>query len=146
MDSWIAVRQVIPWLPAAPYLVAPSDLANLVALLRPAGFAVFEADVESCKDERGLLAQLGDALGFPEYYGVNWGAFEDCLGGLLEENRQRMAVILTGVDTLVRADLHAFVRTVHLLQSYVTEVERRTGGRVQFEVFFVTDFVEPQAK
>lgn len=137
---WIAVREVIPWLPLPPSFVAPGDLPRLRSELRAARFKVFEADADRCTDEQSLLVALGDALPFPDYYGGNWAALDDCVGDLLREGAGAMAVIVLGLETLLRADVHAFVRSVHLLSDVVSDVERVGTGDFQFEVFYVGDF------
>ena len=140
VNSWIAVQDAIPWLTLPPYFVAPKERGRLTADLREAGFKVFEADASACATERDLLLVLGDALAFPEYYGVNWAAFEDCVGDLLREDAGHLAVVVLGADSLLRSDLHAFVRSVHLLQEVVVDVEKASAGRFQLEVFFVGVF------
>lgn len=135
--DWIAVSEVVPWLNSPPYFVAPTDLSRLRSELRNAGFKVFEADADHCTDERSLLVALGDALPFPDYYGANWAAFDDCIGDLLREGAGPTALIVSGVDALLGADMHAFVRSVHLLSDVVTDVERANSDDFQFEVFFV---------
>lgn len=144
MGNWIAVREALPWLPPPPYLVDSGQAAQLREELRRIGFKVFEADAESCADERGFLLAIGDALGFPDYYGANWAAFEDCLGDLLRDDAGHVALLVVGADTLMRSDLHAFVRGVHLLQEAVTEVERMQPEQFQFEVFHVGEFARGQ--
>lgn len=37
-------------------------------------------DGRTLTDKRRLLAALGHALDFPDYYGENWDALEECLG------------------------------------------------------------------
>ncbi|HNA30183.1 MAG TPA: barstar family protein [Thiobacillaceae bacterium] len=39
-------------------------------------------DGRGLKDKASLLAALGRALDFPDYYGGNWDALEECLGDL----------------------------------------------------------------
>lgn len=138
--SWIAVRELMPWLPQPPYLVSSGDLPRLRSALREHGFQVFEADAGECSDERSLLVSLGDALLFPDYYGANWAAFDDCIGDMLRENTGRKAVVVVGADALLRADAHAFVRSVHLLSDVVTDVERAAADNFQLEIFFVGNF------
>lgn len=140
MEKWIAVREAVPWLPPPPYLVDAGQAAKLRNELRRAGFKVFEADAGARTDERGLLLAIGDALAFPDYYGANWAAFEDCLGDLLRDDAGHVALLIVGADTLMRTDLHTFVRAVHLLQDAVSEVERAQPGHFQFEVFHVGEF------
>jgi len=38
--------------------------------------------LEGIEDKESLLARLGEALGFPDWFGGNWDALEDCLGDL----------------------------------------------------------------
>ncbi|MEW1690851.1 barstar family protein [Streptomyces sp. NPDC091265] len=40
-------------------------------------------DVSAVTDERGLHAVLGQALHFPDFYGMNWDAFWDAITGLV---------------------------------------------------------------
>ena len=137
--NWISVKEQIPWLTTPPYFVATSDIACLQSKLQEMGFKVFEADGSA--SETHLLVSLGEALEFPDYYGANWAAFEDCVGDLLREGAGAMAVLIVGADRLMHSDIHAFVRSVHLLQDVVSEVQRAATGTFQFEVFFVGDFV-----
>lgn len=139
-ESWVAVREVMPWLPLPPYLVVSRDLPRLRSDLGASGFKVFEASAEQCRDERSLLTALGDALSFPDYYGANWAAFDDCIGDMLREHAGRTAVVVVGADALLKADVHAFARSVHLLSEVVTDVEQAASDGFQFEVFFVGDF------
>lgn len=39
-------------------------------------------DGRTLADKHALLAALGHALDFPDYYGENWDALEECLGDL----------------------------------------------------------------
>jgi hypothetical protein len=139
MSPWIAAQEAVPWLSLPPYFVAESQRSRLRDALHEAGFEVFEADAKSSSTERQLLLSVGDALAFPDYYGANWAAFDDCLGDLLRADAGSVALVIVGIDTLMRSDPHAFVRCVHLLLDAVAEVERAAAG-FQFEVFFVGEF------
>ncbi|MGH2585288.1 MAG: hypothetical protein ACRDJE_10285 [Dehalococcoidia bacterium] len=50
------------------------------------------------------------------------------------------AVVVIAADALLKADVHAFVRSVHLLSDVVADVERAASDGFQFEIFFVGDF------
>lgn len=39
-------------------------------------------DARDHPDKEALLEAIGNALGFPEYYGANWDALEECLTDL----------------------------------------------------------------
>jgi hypothetical protein len=60
----------------------------------------------------------------PDYHGANWATFEDCIGDMVREQAGATALLLVGVDGLLRSNLHAFVRSVHLLLDVVADVER----------------------
>lgn len=77
----------------------------------------------------------------PDYYAPNWDAFDDCVGDLLRGDAGRVAVVVAGIDTLLRHDAHTFARSVHLLLGAVTDVERAAGA-FQLEFVFVGDFAK----
>ncbi|MBI5331821.1 MAG: barstar family protein [Betaproteobacteria bacterium] len=39
-------------------------------------------DARTLADKQALLAAIGEALSFPDYYGANWDALEECLTDL----------------------------------------------------------------
>ncbi|MFN2200718.1 MAG: barstar family protein [Caldilineaceae bacterium] len=43
------------------------------------GWACFYLDGANVFDKASLLAQLGEAMDFPDYYGQNWDALEECI-------------------------------------------------------------------
>lgn len=144
MSAWIPVGKRIPWLPLPPYLVTSERLPELRSSLRDIGFEVFEADTLNSGDERAFLRAIGDGLPFPTYFGANWDAFYDCLGDVLRERDGPIALVITNSDHLLRAGLHTFVRSAHILLGAVDEVRGGDSDLVQFEIFFVgsTAFVD----
>jgi RNAse (barnase) inhibitor barstar len=48
----------------------------------PPGFVVREFDGRKCHTKAGLLGEFARVLDFPDYFGKNWDAFEECLTDL----------------------------------------------------------------
>jgi RNAse (barnase) inhibitor barstar len=51
-------------------------------------------------DKAALLAELGRALDFPDYYGGNWDALEECLADLSWHDGP-LLLLITHADALV---------------------------------------------
>jgi hypothetical protein len=134
--NWTPLRSLLPWLPLPPYLLDQQVLAQVRADLRAAGFEIAEADASGVRDERDLLAVIGSALNFPEYYRPNWDAFDDCVGDMMREQAAPTALLVTGTDSLLASSPYDFARAVHLLCS-VTEAVERDSGVFRLEVLFL---------
>jgi RNAse (barnase) inhibitor barstar len=57
----------------------PDDVLDV---LRGSDFDVARIDLSDVADKATLLARLAEALAFPEWFGGNWDALEDCLTDL----------------------------------------------------------------
>ena len=49
---------------------------------KEAGLAVFRMDIGHAHDKKGFLATVAKALSFPDWFGGNWDALNDCLTDL----------------------------------------------------------------
>lgn len=62
------------------YRVARADEA--LAAARVARLDAARVDLAGAADKDALLERMAQALGFPEWFGRNWDALEDCLSDL----------------------------------------------------------------
>ena len=68
------------------------------AAAREAGVTVFEVSLEGIADKEALLGRFGAALEFPDWFGGNWDALEDCLADLSWRPAAGYVLLLHGAD------------------------------------------------
>ena len=66
---------------AGVYLTGP-DTRLIAEAAQAAGLALWRVDIGHVHDKQGFTALVAKALAFPDWFGGNWDAFEDCLGDL----------------------------------------------------------------
>src|SRR5665811_53628 len=66
---------------AGVYLTGP-DTRLIAEAGQAAGLALWRVDIGRVHDKDGFINLVAKALAFPEWFGGNWDAFEDCLGDL----------------------------------------------------------------
>ena len=68
-----------PW---SSLLVVPHGATASSLLKPPAGFALRTIQGTHCRTSSGLFQEFAQALDFPDYFGHNWDALEECLADL----------------------------------------------------------------
>jgi hypothetical protein len=68
-----------------------------------------------CRSKMALLREWSAALQFPEYFGENWDAFEECLSDLTWLRRKHCAVFVTNYDQMLASSLSSFKTFVSIL-------------------------------
>ena len=99
------------------------------------GFACFEVDLGKAGetgDLAAVLQALGRGLGFPEWYGANLDALNDCLTDFSWNEAPGYVVILSGADTL-HALGEPFAQINRVLDNAIQEWRRQ---RIPFWVFY----------
>jgi len=87
-------------------------------------------DLAGAADKDELLARLAQALGFPDWFGANWDALEDCLADLSWRAGSGHVFMLAGHGELSADDLGV------LIEVLAAAAEHWAGrGRPFFAVF-----------
>ena len=71
-----------------------------VAWLRAEKYQVQEFDARRWNSESDFHDEVARSLGFPDYYGQNLDAFNDCMGDILVPAEGGMAIVIRNADTV----------------------------------------------
>lgn len=86
----------------------PSDDAALEAAAVDSDFAVWRVDLAGVRGKQELLETIARELAFPEWFGSNWDALEDCLTDLGWCVASGYALILENAGGFAAADPDEF--------------------------------------
>ena len=98
------------WL-GAPDPAAVSDAA------RAEDWATRELPGEGVHTKRAYLALCATTFEFPEYFGGNWDALEECLGDIGDTDAEGLLVIWHGWEELATAQPTAFATALEIWQA-----------------------------
>lgn len=102
---------------AGVYHLPQGGIADLRSAAENQGLALFQIDLAGINTKDGFLAALALALGFPEWFGRNWDALEDCLTDMSWQAAGGYVVILAHADEFRTADESGFALALRILQS-----------------------------
>lgn len=101
---------------AGPYL-APKDSRRLLDAARKAGLKLLRVDLKGVRDKQGLLAAVAAALDFPEWFGENWDAFEECLTDLPADSVRGFVLLLDHCAEFVEHSRSDFSAAMEIFES-----------------------------
>lgn len=102
---------------AGVYHLPQGGLADLQSAAEQQGLALFYIDLAGIDSKDGFLAAVAQALGFPDWFGRNWDALEDCLTDLSWQPAGGYVLILAHADNFRIADEDSFALALRILQS-----------------------------
>ena len=114
------------------YHLPSSGVEPLQQAAESLNFTCIRIDLRESGDLAFVLAELGDRLGFPPWYGANLDALNDCLTDFSWNEAPGYVVVLSGADTLHELS-EPFARLNGVLDNAIREW-RRQG--VPFWVFY----------
>jgi len=111
----------------------------VLAGARPAGTGLlYELDGRLCRTRERLFAHCAERLQFPDYFGGNWDAFEECLGDFFDRYSSDGSECVVRIDHAAEllaeeaeADLITFIEIV---RSAAEQALTRGGRAVEVEL------------
>ncbi|HEX5091417.1 MAG TPA: barstar family protein [Burkholderiales bacterium] len=91
-------------------------------------------ELDGIEDKEALLARVGEALGFPDWFGENWDALEDCLGDLSWRPGEGHVLLFAGGAAVPTDELGILLDVLRSSAAFWAE-----RGRPFFAVFLDPD-------
>lgn len=90
-----------PW---SSLLVVPAGTTATALVKAPAGFVLRVIHGKKCSTPAALFTEFAKALDFPDYFGHNWDAMEECLADLEWLPAKGYILLLTDAQAVLSAD------------------------------------------
>jgi RNAse (barnase) inhibitor barstar len=86
---------------AAVFVIDPDEHNNLLRIAGDSAFRVFAIDALQATSKQELLRAFADSFGFPDYFGYNWDALEECIRDLAWLPRCNFLLVFQNADSLL---------------------------------------------
>jgi RNAse (barnase) inhibitor barstar len=103
-----------------------ADPAHMERAAKAAGLFVVRIDLARLASKTGLLGRAARALKFPEWFGKNWDALNDCLTDLSWLHGNGWVIIFENAKDLAERKPQVFQNAVEVFQS-ASDHWRRAG-------------------
>ncbi|MBW4692031.1 MAG: barstar family protein [Lyngbya sp. HA4199-MV5] len=100
-------------------LETPISTDALVTLSQKQGARLFYLNGAGISDKTEFLQAIATAMSFPDYFGQNWDALEDCLTDLDWLNGDRIVLLYDQPDRFAQADSSEWLVALDILRSTV---------------------------
>ena len=130
MSDFVWFRQAMPWLgPGFVYCVSEDALDALRGDLARHGFNTIALDGTAMTDAHSFHGEVKRAFGFPDYYGSNWDAFNECFGETAFAHPT--AILWTAAEVLASSDLKTFSEAIAEFSRFRDAFKRADPERVE---------------
>ena len=125
-----------PW---SSLLVTPPGTTATALVKPPTGFALCVVKGRKCKTSAGVFNEFARALKFPDYFGHNWDALEECLADLEWLPAKGYIVLITDARSVIPDDDEEYETLLEILNDAGeawSKGQTPDGRRAPFHVFF----------
>jgi RNAse (barnase) inhibitor barstar len=99
-------------------------------VVRGSGLRLADVSLKDAQPKEEILLRIARALDFPDWFGGNWDALEDCLSDLSWHEAQGWVLVFREFEALSRDDLGVLMDVLGSSAEYWAE-----QGRLFFAVF-----------
>lgn len=125
-----------PW---SSLLVVPHGATAVSLLKPPTGFALRTIQGTHCGTASGVFKEFAKALDFPDYFGHNWDALEECLADLEWLPAKGYVLLITDAEAVIPNDEEEYETFLEILDDAGeawSKGQTTNGQSAPFHVFF----------
>jgi len=89
-----------------------SQVAPLLDAVRGSRLSFARIGLQKATDKQALLCTIASELGFPDWFGANWDALEDCLTDLSWREAEGHVLAFEGLQSLPGGELGTLIDTL----------------------------------
>lgn len=120
--------------PSAFFVITPErDLDNFVNRINVPNIKVKIIRGDRCNTKGELFKEFSRVLQFPNYFGENWDAFEECIGDLSWLKTKGIIIIITNSNMILKEENEDVLRT---FTSILLETATYLKGKLLFKIIF----------
>lgn len=82
------------------HFALPEQASSVKKELSTSSVVTFEFDASSIKDDEMLFSEISNALFFPDYFGSNWDALDECLADMEWNEADGYVLFITNAGKL----------------------------------------------
>jgi len=126
-----------PW---SALLVVPRGTSASALLKKPPGFAVRTIQGKKCRTPSDLFGEFARALAFPDYFGHNWDALEECLADLEWLPAKGYILLITDTQAVLPEEEEEYDTLLEVLDDAGeawSKGHTADGRRAPFHVVFI---------
>ena len=101
-----------PW---SALLVVPEGKTASSLIKAPPGFVLRVINGKKCSTPAGVFTEFARALGFPDYFGHNWDAMEECLADLEWLPAKGYVLLITDAQAVIPDDEEEYETLLEIL-------------------------------
>jgi RNAse (barnase) inhibitor barstar len=125
-----------PW---SALLVVPRGASASSLVKTPPGFAVRTIQGKKCRTPSGLFDEFARALAFPDYFGHNWDALEECLADFEWLQAKGYLLVISDAEAVLPQDEEEYETLLEILSDAGeawSKGQTADGRRAPFHVYF----------
>jgi RNAse (barnase) inhibitor barstar len=116
------------------HFIPAHDIEKIYSELTNTQMKIFRVSLEKITGEKDLLSCIGNAMEFPNYYGMNWDAFEECLRDMEWCPAKGYVLILDSSTSL----WHSYVQSAgKLIESWLFAAQEWSEENISLHLIFL---------
>ena len=89
------------------------------------------------RDKDSLFEQISVVFGFPDYFGKNWDAFDECFHDFCMARTAPLAILWRNTDAMLDSALRLLLQSLTVFALDARAAVGKDGGPLQVEIFWL---------